>query len=109
MYKRQESTKYEDEFINEQLFSWMTRSKVSLDSAESQEIINSIHTGLKIYLFIKKSDGEGTDFYYMGKVSPIAWEETTIRNDKGIVLPIVNFKMKMEHSVRSDIYEYITG
>lgn len=104
-----ESTKYEDEFINEQLFSWMTRSKVSLDSAESQEIINSIHTGLKIYLFIKKSDGEGTDFYYMGKVSPIAWEETTIRNDKGIVLPIVNFKMKMEHSVRSDIYEYITG
>ena len=111
-YKKQddiaESTKYEDEFINEQIFSWMTRSKVSIDSPESKEIINSAKTGLKIYLFIKKSDGEGTDFYYMGKVNPIAWEETTIQNDKGSTLPIMNFKMKMEHPVRSDIYEYIT-
>lgn len=103
-----ESTKYEDEFINEQIFSWMTRSKVSIDSPESKEIINSAKTGLKIYLFIKKSDGEGTDFYYMGKVNPIGWEETTIQNDKGQNLPIMNFKMKMEHPVRSDIYEYIT-
>lgn len=102
-----ESTKYEDEFVNEQIFSWMTRSKVSIDSPESKEIINSANSGLKIYLFIKKSDGEGTDFYYMGKVNPIAWEETTIQNDKGQNLPIMNFKMKMEHPVRSDIYEYI--
>ena len=104
-----QSTKYEDEFINEQIFSWMTRSKVSIDSPESREIINSDQSGLKIYLFVKKSDGEGTDFYYMGKVSPVAWEETTIRNDKGQTLPIMNFKMKMEHAVRSDIYEYITN
>ncbi len=104
-----ESTKYEDEFINEQIFSWMTRSKVSLESKESKEIINSSDIGLKIYLFIKKSDGEGADFYYMGRVTPVAWEETTISNNKGQVLPIVNFKMRMEHSVRSDIYEYITG
>ncbi len=104
-----ESTKYEDEFINEQLFSWMTRSKVSLQSSEAQEIINGTGSGLKIYLFIKKSDGEGTDFYYMGRVSPVAWEETTICNDRGETLPIVNFKMKMQHGVRSDIYEYITG
>lgn len=103
-----ESTKYEDEFINEQIFSWMTRSKVSIDSPESKEIINYAKSGLKIYLFIKKSDGEGTDFYYMGKVNPIDWEETTIQNDKGQNLPIMNFKMKMEHPVRSDIYEYIT-
>ena len=63
---------------------------------------------MKIYLFIKKSDGEGTDFYYMGKVNPVSWEETTIQNDNGQTLPIMNFKMKMEHAVRSDIYEYIT-
>ena len=103
-----ESTKYEDEFVNEQIFSWMTRSKVSIDSPESQQIINSAKNGMKMYLFIKKSDGEGTDFYYMGKVNPVAWEETTIQNDKGHMLPIMNFKMKMEHAVRSDIYEYIT-
>ena len=103
------STKYEDQFINNQLFSWMTRSKVSLESPESQKIINYSKIGLKIYLFIKKSDGEGTDFYYMGKVSPIDYMQTEIENDNGQKLPIMNFKMKLEHSIREDIYEYFVG
>lgn len=102
------STKYEDQFLNQQIFSWMTRSKVSLSSPEAQELIHYKESGLKIYLFIKKSDGEGSDFYYMGKVMPVKWVETTIENDKGQQLPIMNFEMKLEHEVRSDIYEYFT-
>ena len=102
------STKYEDQFINNQVFSWMTRSKVNLNSTETRELINYAENGLKIYLFIKKSDGEGSDFYYMGRVTPFDWQETTILNDKGKQLPIMNFQMKLEHSVRSDIYEYLT-
>ena len=102
------STKYEDQFIDNQIFSWMTRSKVSFNSPEAQRLIHYQETGLKIYLFIKKSDGEGTDFYYMGKVHPIEWQETVIENDKGKKLPIMNFQLQLEHSVRSDIYEYFT-
>lgn len=102
------STKYEDRFVDNQVFSWMTRSKVSINSPEAQQLINFKESGLKIYLFIKKSDGEGTDFYYMGKAIPIAWEETVIENDKGVKLPIMNFQLKLEHSVRNDIYEYFT-
>lgn len=45
-------------------------------------------------------------FYYMGKVSPVDYMQTEIKNDKGQKLPIMNFKMKLEHSVREDIYEY---
>ncbi|TAH73859.1 MAG: DUF3427 domain-containing protein [Anaerolineaceae bacterium] len=100
------STKYEDEFVNNRMFSWMTRSRVSLDSLETKEIINYRKNGLKIFLFVKKSDGEGTDFYYMGKVRPIEWTETTIKNDKGKTLPIVNFQLELEHAVRNDIYDY---
>ncbi|WP_448903316.1 DUF3427 domain-containing protein [Eubacterium sp.] len=103
-----ESTKYEDQFIDNQTFSWMTRNGVALDSRESQEIINYKNSGLKICLFIKKSDGEGTDFYYMGSVAPVSWKQTTIQNNKGKILPIVNFIFKLEHSVREDIYEYFT-
>lgn len=103
-----DSTKYEDAFINNQTFSWMTRNGVSLTSRESVDIINYKETGLKICLFIKKSDGEGTDFYYMGEVEPIKWTETTIRNDKGKQLPIVNFVFRLKNSVREDIYEYLT-
>lgn len=43
---------------------------------------------------------------YMGKVSPVDYMQTEIKNDKGQKLPIMNFKMKLEHSVREDIYEY---
>lgn len=86
----------------------MTRSKVSQNSPEAQELIHYKERGVKIYLFIKKSDGEGTDFYYMGKVTPVEWKETTIENDKGQQLPIMNFQMKLEHGVRNDIYEYFT-
>ena len=42
-----ETTKYEDQFIDPQLFSWMTRSRVSEDSPESREIINCNNNGLK--------------------------------------------------------------
>ncbi len=102
------STKYEDQFVDNQIFSWMTRSKVSKDSPESQQLIHAKENGLKIFLFIKKSDGEGSDFYYMGKAVPIAWTETVIQNDKGQELPIMNFQLKLEHCVRDDIYEYFT-
>lgn len=102
------STKYEDQFINNRIFSWMTRSRVTLQSAEAQAIINYQTTHLKIYLFIKKSDGEGSDFYYMGRVKPISWREATIQNDKGSLLPIVNFQLELEHAVRTDIYKYFT-
>ena len=103
-----ESTKYEDQFINQQTFSWMTRNGVAIDSRESQEIINSEESGLKIVLFIKKSDGEGTDFYYMGEVNPVDWRQTTIKNNRGRKLPIMNFLFKLKNSVREDIYEYFT-
>lgn len=103
-----ESTKYEDQFINQQTFSWMTRNGVAIDSRESQKIINSEQSGLKIVLFIKKSDGEGTDFYYMGEVNPVDWRQTTIKNNKGRKLPIMNFLFKLKNSVREDIYEYFT-
>ncbi|HKM00895.1 MAG TPA: DUF3427 domain-containing protein [Sedimentibacter sp.] len=102
------STKYEDEFLNRSIFNWMTRSRVSLESTEAQEIIHSKEKNLKILLFVKKSDGEGTDFYYMGQIEPIEWKQTVILNDKGIRLPIMNFHMKLKQSVQDDIYDYFT-
>lgn len=100
------STKYEDVFLASNLFSWMTRSRVSLDSEETQKLIHYRENGLKILLFIKKSDGEGSDFYYMGLVEPTYWEQTEISNDDGKMLPIMNFHLQLEHNVRDDIYHY---
>ena len=100
------STKYEDEFLTNNIFSWMTRSRVSIDSDEAQKLIHYQENGLKILLFVKKSDGEGSDFYYMGLAEPIYWEQTEISNDHGKKLPIMNFHLQLAHSVRDDIYDY---
>ena len=103
-----ETTKYEDQFVDPQVFSWMTRSRVSLESNESQDLIHFRERGLKIYLFVKKSDGEGTDFYYMGRVIPTAYKETTIADKEGKLLPIMIFRLRLKNPVRTDIYDYLT-
>lgn len=113
-----DSTKYLDEFekigtdpivYSNKIFSWMTRSKVKQESPEAQELIHAKENGLKILLFLKKSDGEGTDFYYMGEAEPVKWEETTILNDKKQILPIMNFKLELKKEVRKDIFDYFTA
>lgn len=42
----------------------------------------------------------------MGKALPKSWKETTILNDEGKTLPIMNFILELEHEVRNDIYDY---
>ncbi len=112
------STRYLDEFekLSEEpeirsnrIFSWMTRSKVTLDSVEAKKLIHAREEGLKVLLFLKKSDGEGSDFYYMGQVDPLSWEETTILDDNKRELPIVNFKLCLRQEARDDIFDYFTA
>ncbi len=104
-----ESTKYEDVFIDNETFSWMTRSNVKLDSKEPVEIMGYEDSGLVLHLFIKKSDDEGHEFYYIGPVIPRNPQQKTIMNDKGKELPIVNFKLDLKYPVREDVYNYLSS
>lgn len=110
-YKKEDdisgSIKYKDEFIDNKIFSWMTKRRITKENIEVQKMIHYQEIGLKMFLFIKKSNGEGNDFYYMGEVEPIAWRETTMPDDEGRDLPIVNFKLELKNSVRDDIYDYL--
>lgn len=105
------STKYEDQFIDKSIFSWMTRSRLTIQSEEVQKILRCKQSGLKIHLFVKKADGEGKDFYYLGETEPMlnAVQQMTMQDDKGKSLSVVNIPMKLKNSVRDDVYEYIVG
>ena len=103
-----ETTKYNDKFIDSQYFSWMTRSRKTINSAETQKIINYEKDNLRLYLFIKKSDDEGADFYYLGPVYPKNYRQTTISDKNGKMIPIMNFELQLKHAVRNDVYEYLT-
>ncbi len=98
-----ESTKYEDRFINRSMFSWMTRNRVTLESAEVEAIQRD---DVRKLLFIKKSDGEGTDFYYMGDVDTHKCIQTTIDSKDGKKLSIVNVLYDMKQVVNDKIYDY---
>jgi superfamily II DNA or RNA helicase/HKD family nuclease len=56
------SVNYNDHFIDPKTFAWESRSQRKIESDEIQNVINSE----RILLFLKKEDGEGTDFYFIG-------------------------------------------
>jgi len=103
------STKYQDEFENNEIFSWMTRSNLNLNSKEVKEVIDYKKNSIGIHLFIKKSDDEGKEFYYIGPIKPIDHNQTTITNDDGIELPVVNFKFKLDNPIEEELYDYFVN
>ena len=103
------STQYADHFESPFVFSWKTRSNLTLESPEVVKIRNAEETGLDIRLFIKKNNNEGSDFYYFGKVHPISFEQNVQESDDGKMLPIVDVQFELEHPVRDDMYEYFEG
>jgi hypothetical protein len=94
---------YNDHFINQSTFAWESRSNRRLESKEIKDVINST----RILLFVKKQDGEGTDFYFMGDVSiiPDSIVQGSMLESK---LPVVHFKFHLQQPVIHSLYEYIT-
>ena len=82
----------------------MSRNNRRIDSRELKPLVN-YDNDLDIRLFVKKSDDEGIDFYYIGKLSRIKHEQL-YRNIDGKDNPIVNFKFKINPAVDENIYNY---
>ena len=105
-----DTTKYEDKFINNSMFEWMSKSKRRLDSPDVQAIANA-NGKVRFPLFIKKSNDEGTEFYYMGELDPIvdSFEQTTMPSGSSADVSVVKVKYKVTPPVEESIFEYITG
>lgn len=104
------STKYEDHFLNPMEFMWMSKSKRNLNSNDVVTIRSHEKNKIRLPLFIKKSNDEGDEFYYMGNVIPVkeSFEETLMDNDEGKKVSVVRVKFDMETPVEQNIYDYIT-
>lgn len=105
-YKKSEDislgTQYNDHFIDPSTFAWESRSNRKIDSAEIQNVINSE----RILLFVKKSDGEGTDFYCLGDVSIIDGSINQAFMPKSNE-PVVHFKYHLKNMVDEKLYQYL--
>lgn len=95
-------TQYNDYFVDTQTFAWESRSNRKLNSSEIQDVINSD----LILLFVKKSDGEGTDFYCLGEVSIIEGSISQAYMPKSNK-PVVHFKYQLKEAVEEKLYQYL--
>jgi hypothetical protein len=113
-YVKEESisstTKYEDEFLNNSEFVWMSKSNRTLSSPDVQAIMN-YESGLRLPLFIKKSNVEGNGFYYMGDVTPMqdGFEQSSMPGDSGRAVNVVKVVFSMDQPVEEAMFEYITA
>jgi len=103
------SVNYGDEFQNQNILKWYTRSNRTLKSAEVQKILNADVENVDLHIFVKKDDDEGRDFYYLGQAWP---DRETVQQDemvdkKGKLLPVVHMNMIMENSIDHKLYHYI--
>lgn len=103
------STKFEDKFINNSYFQWFSKPRRNIESKDVSAIKNH-NNELRLSLFIKKSNGEGSDFYYMGDVKPVqeSFEETTILDDHGKSVSVVKVIFKLNQPVEDSLYDYLT-
>ncbi len=105
------TTKYEDKFVNPSKFEWMSKNKRRLTSPDVIAIRNAVNNNTRLPLFIKKSNDEGLEFYFMGDVTPIdeSFEETMMKDDNGNDVSVVKLDFKMNTTVEDGIYDYLTS
>ena len=104
-----ESTKYEDEFVNNKEFDWMSKSNRKISSKDVQSILGQ-NGEIRLPLFIKKNNDEGKDFYYMGGVSPEQnkVKQTTMNNDSGKQASVVKIRFSLSKPVSDTMYCYLS-
>ena len=94
---------YSDSFIDSQTFMWNSK----IGNGPESKYMKEFTSGETKRLFVKKSDGEGTDFYYMGTFEIDNIKGTTKKNNKGILQPICDVTLKTNESIREDIFDYL--
>lgn len=100
-----DNTVYEDQFINQNELKWFTRSPRKLSSDEVQKVMRHQELNTPMYLFVKKEDGEGTDFYYLGKARFMPGTEAQTKMPDG--KDVVTMHLALDTPVRDDIYRYL--
>lgn len=100
------STKYDEYFEDESVLNWMSKPSRTLQSPDVVKIINSPINGVKLLLFVKKSDSEGKDFYYLGQVDPVSSNayQTTIAGKSVVRLPLY-----LKDPISEELYHYLSA
>ena len=107
-YKKDEdiadTIKYQDKFLDNHTLQWESKNNRTMNSPEILAFQNE--KNIRLPLFIKKSDDEGTDHYYMGELKPI---DGSFVQEKKANKSIVRLKYEVFPPVEQSLYNYITS
>ena len=105
-----ETTKYEDEFVSQDVISWMSKSKRTLDSPDVKSIISQRRNGIRLPLFIKKSNDEGKSHYYMGELKIVEDSASleSMPDARGQNVSVVKIRFDLDRPVEEELYKYLT-
>ena len=107
-YKKDEdiadTIKYQDKFLDNHTLQWESKNNRTMNSPEIVAFQNE--KNIRLPLFIKKSDDEGTDHYYMGELKPI---DGSFVQEKKANKSIVRLKYEVFPPVEQSLYNYITS
>lgn len=99
------SVQYDDSFKSPRNMRWSTRSGTKMEHKSEKAIIAN---EVPLYLFVKKHDSEGSDFYYLGEVRPQDASETTMPGGNGDDLNVVHMDLVLESPVEQNLYDYLS-
>jgi hypothetical protein len=102
-YNKQDFHDYEDKLLSDRVLEYFSKRKRTLTSPEIIQF--QTNKTLRIPLFIKKDDDEGTEFYYMGDITAVDDSYEQIRSADGINLVKMRFLLK--HAVSNSIMKYL--
>jgi ABC-type multidrug transport system ATPase subunit len=95
---------YRDKFLSPELLVWESRPNRTLDSKEIKAI-GQPH--IKKLLFVKKSDDEGRDHYFLGEMETLRVAPTSKYDESGTRHSYMMMLFRLTQPVEDGLYRYI--
>lgn len=100
----QMNAKYDNIFLNSQDLVWYSRPYGATISPELMKIINYRENNLKIMIFLKKSDNEGGEHYYLGLADIHSYQEKSLASKN-----VMQFILRLTTPLLDSYFDYFVN
>ena len=93
---------YINSFKKNDIINVISKPNRTMEAPEINALLNYENNKIRVPLFIKKEDAEGGDFYYLGDMYPVKFEQITIKDNK----KAVDIEFKLFNPVEENLLNY---
>lgn len=97
------STAYRDRLLDQSTMLWFSQSGKTL---ESRSVARIVANEVKLHVFVKKNDTEGTKHYYLGSPTVSVAEQTEMVGKNEEMLPVVATRLEFSPPIDRSLFDY---